>query len=125
MSEIIEWQGSKVEVRARLVPRYFWNTASIDVSLDGQQIMRTGGQLKLKGACSTSFTHANRTHIAVLSWGCSGLTFSFPYELRIDGTSVATSRVRIQNWPIVVGLILAFWTVLLAILHFCQVYGHK
>src|ERR1700691_4993838 len=98
MSEIIEWQGSKVEVRARLVPRYFWNTASIDVCLDGQQILRTGGQLRLKGSCSTSFTHANRTHIVILSWGYSGLTFSFPYELRIDGASVATSRVRIQNW---------------------------
>jgi hypothetical protein len=121
MSEIIEWQGSKVEVRARLVPRYFWNTASIDLYMDGQQILQTGGQLKLKGSSSTSFTHANRTHIVVLNWGSSGLRFSFPYELRIDGASVATSRVRIQNWPIFMVMLAAIWAVLLAILHFYEV----
>jgi hypothetical protein len=123
MSEIIQWQGGKIKVRARLVPRYFWNTASIDVSLDGQQILQTDGQLKFKGACSTSFTHANRTHIMILSWGGTGLHFSFPYELRIDGTSVATSRVQIQNWPVIVFLMGTVWAVLLAILYFCYTYG--
>ncbi|HEY3762029.1 MAG TPA: hypothetical protein VGN23_09805 [Verrucomicrobiae bacterium] len=114
MSETIQWQGSKVEVWARLVPRYFWNTASIDVFVDGRQILKTDGQLKLKGTCSTSFAHANSTHVAILSWGCSGLRFSFPYELRIDGASVATSRVKIQNWPVVVIIIGVVWVVLSA-----------
>lgn len=118
MSEIIQWQGSKVEVQSRLVPRYFWNTASIDVFLDGQPIVRTDGQLKFKGSCTTSFTHADKTHIMLLSWGCSGLRFSFPYELRIDGTSIAVSRVQIRNWPIVPILIMAFWLIVLGIFHF-------
>lgn len=112
MNEIIEWQGSKVEVQARLVPRYSWNTASIDVFLDGQQMLQTGGQLKLKGSCTTSFTHARSTHIMLLSWGCSGIRFSFPYELRIDGVSVATSRVQIRNWPVVVIIIMVVWVIL-------------
>ena len=121
MSEIIKWQGSKVEVRARLVPRYFWNTASIDVLLDGQQIIRTDGQLKFKGSCTTSFTHADKTHIMLLTWGCSGLRFSFPYELRIDGISVAVSRVHIRNWPIILILIMAFWLILFGVFHFLGV----
>jgi hypothetical protein len=118
MGEIVKWQGSTVEVQARLVPRYLWNTASIDVSLDGQQILRTGGQLKFNGLCSTTFTRAGSTHTAELSWGFSGLSFSFPYQLRIDGAPVATSRVRIRNWPAALVVIAVGAAVLLAILHF-------
>lgn len=105
MNEIIKWQDRTVDVQARLVPRYLWNTASIDVLVDGQQILRTGGQLKLKGSHSGTFTHAGSTHNAELSWKFGGLSLSFPYELRIDGATVATSRVHIRNWP--VGLIAA------------------
>jgi len=118
MSEVIKWQGSTVDVQARLVPRYFWNTASIDVSLDGQQILRTGGKLKFRGLYSTTFTHAGSTHTAELSWGFSGFSFSFPYQLRIDGTPVAASRVRIRNWPVAVIVIAVGAAVLLAIFHF-------
>jgi len=48
----------------------------------------------------------------LLSWGCSGIRFSFPYELRIDGVSVATSRVQIRNWPVVVIIIMVVWVIL-------------
>jgi hypothetical protein len=109
MSEIIEWQGNKVNVQARLVPRYLWNTASIDVFLDGQCILQTGGQLKLNGSHSATFTHSGSPHTAELSWSSSGLSFSFPYQLRIDGVPVAASRVNVQNWPI--GLIVTFLVV--------------
>jgi hypothetical protein len=116
MSEIIKWQDSTVDVQARLVPRFLWCTASIDVFLDEQCILRTGGQLKATGLHSAMFTHSGSTHTAELSWGY-GLLFSFPYKLRIDGTPVSEARVHIRNWPL--GLIIAFLfaAVLLAIFH--------
>lgn len=100
MSEGIQWQGSPVDVQARLVPRYLWNTASVEVFLAGQRILRTGGQFKFTGSFSTTFTHGGGAHKAELSWGMCGLSFSFPYQLRIDGAPVADSRVRIRNWPV-------------------------
>jgi hypothetical protein len=101
MSEVIKWQNSAVDVQARLIPRFLWSTASIDVSLDGQRILSTGGQMKFTGSHSTTFTHSGSMHTAELSWGTSGLSFSFPYQLRIDDVHVSASRVRIKNWPIV------------------------
>ena len=116
MSEIIQWQGSRVDVRARLIPRFLWTTASIDVFLDEQCILRTGGQMKCTGSYSTTFTHSGSAHTAELAWGY-GFLFSFPYKLRIDGTAVSEARVRVQNWPL--GLIFAFLVAaaLLAIFH--------
>src|SRR5579862_8710236 len=105
MSEIIQWQGNKIDVRARLIPRFLWSTASIDVFLDGQCILRTGGQLKFTGSHSTTFTHAGSTHMADLTWKCGFLRY-FPYKLRIDDTIVSEARVYVQNWPL--GLVIAF-----------------
>ena len=34
--EEIQWHGSTVEVTARLIPRFLWTTASIDVFIDGE-----------------------------------------------------------------------------------------
>jgi hypothetical protein len=121
MSEIIKWQDSTVEVEARLVPRFLWNTASIDVFLGGQCILRTGGQLKLKGSHSTVFTHSGSEHTAELSWGMSASPLSFPYQLRLDGILISSGRVRIRNWPI--GLIVVFLiaALLLVVFHFLHV----
>jgi hypothetical protein len=94
------WQGSDVRVRARLVPRFLWTTASIEVFLDQECILRTGGQMKFTGAHSAEFVHSGAKHTAELSWGSSGFSFSFPYQLRIDGAAIQASRVRIRNWPI-------------------------
>jgi hypothetical protein len=116
MSDIVKWQGRTLDVQARLVPRYLWNTASIDVFLDGQPILRTGGQLKLTGSQSATFTYAAAAHTAELSWGSSGLSFSFPYQLRIDGALVAASRAHIRNWPVAVVVLAVSMAVLLAIL---------
>lgn len=57
--------------------------------------------MKFTGSHPTTFTHSGSTHTAELSWGTSGLSFSFPYQLRIDDVHVTASRVRIKNWPIV------------------------
>lgn len=121
MSEVVKWQGRVVDVQARLVPRYLWNTASVDVFLEGQRILRTGGQFKFTGSYSTTFTHAGSTHTAELSWGLCGLSFSFPYRLRIDGASVADSRVRIRNWPVALIIAAVLMAALLAIFHFIHV----
>jgi|SRR5579862_2478337 len=121
MSAIIQWQGSTVDVRTRLIPRFLWITASIDVFLDGQCILRTGGQLKFIGSHSTTFTHSGSTHTADLSWGRPSLRY-FPYKLRIDGAPVFEARVYIRNWPIelVIGLLVAagFAAAFLAIIHY-------
>lgn len=98
MGEVARWQGSPVDVQARLVPRFLWTTASIDVFLDGECILRTGGQWKFTGTQSSTFTRAGSTHTAELKWGVGGL--SFPCELTIDGVRVAAARVHIENCPI-------------------------
>ena len=36
MSEVIQWQDSPVDVKARLIPRFLWSPASIDVFLGRQ-----------------------------------------------------------------------------------------
>jgi hypothetical protein len=120
MSEVIRWQGGRVEVQARLVPRFLWSTASIDVFLDGQCILRSGGQMKATGSHSATFNHSGSTHTAEVSWGY-GFLRSFPYKLRIDGMPVCEARVHVRNWP--VGLIIPFLAAaaLLAIFHFVHV----
>ena len=51
------WEGSAVEVRARVVPRYLWTTTSIDVFVDGRCILKTGGQMKAVGSSFAEFHH--------------------------------------------------------------------
>lgn len=117
MSELVTWQGSKVEVEARLIPRFLWTTASIDVFLDGDCILRTGGQLKAIGSQVVSFAHAGSVHTAELSWGM-GVLWSFPYQLRLDGSLVSQSRVRVRNWPLGVLLLLIATAALVKLLYF-------
>jgi hypothetical protein len=102
----VTWGGSTVSVRARVVPRFLWTTCSIDVYLDEQCILQTGGALKPTGSCYATFNHGGATHSAELSWGVSA-AYSFPYRLNIDGVSVMSSRVRADNWylTLIVGII--------------------
>jgi hypothetical protein len=95
------WHGSTVAVRARLVPRYVWSTASIDVFLDGRCVLRTGGQMKVTGSSSSVFYHDGEEHTAELSWGLAIHT-TFPFELRIDGAKVMVSDVPVENAPLLV-----------------------
>jgi len=118
MSEIITWQDKPVEVQARMVPRYLWSTASIEVFLDGQLILSTGGQIKFTGSQSTRFNYSGASHTAELNWGGSGFGFSFPYRLVIDGVPVSAARVRVRNWPIGVIAAIAIAAVLVMIFHF-------
>ncbi len=43
------WGDKAIEVRARLVPRFLWTTASIDVFLDGNVIPQGILTIKSKG----------------------------------------------------------------------------
>ena len=94
---MISWEGKTVRVQASYVPRFLWATASIDVFLGDQCVLRTGGQLKLTGSHSTSFSDDGSEHQIELSWGRSR-NFRFPYQLRIDGVTVDDSHVQVGNW---------------------------
>jgi hypothetical protein len=105
MSETVKWQGGTLDVQARLVPRYLWNTASIDVFLDGRPILRTGGQLKLTGSQTATFTYADTAHTAELSLGSSGLAFCFrtnyelmEYSSRLREFTFEIGRSRWSLW---------------------------
>lgn len=91
------WNNKPVVVTARSLPRFLWTTASIDVFLDGQCILRSGGQAKLTGGHSAAFTHEGVQHQVGLTWGKSSGDFGFPYEVRIDGAKVDEGTVQIEN----------------------------
>lgn len=93
------WQGNELYVKAKLIPKFLWSTASIDVFLNSECILRTGGKMKISGAVRSEFLHNNSLHQAEVSWGVGGL-FQFPYQLSIDGEIVNKSYVTIDNWPI-------------------------
>jgi hypothetical protein len=101
------WNGRTVEVTAHLIPRYFWSTASIDVFLDGECILQTGGQLKTIGSSEAEFHHDGSVHAVKLTWG-SAHHLSFPYQLWIDGAKVLVSDVPVANPVLIVmpGLVL-------------------
>ena len=93
MNEIAFWQGRAVTVDAHPV---FPVAASINVYLDGECILRTGGQPDLTGSYSKTFTQGGSNHTAEVRWGKSIWGFSFPYELFIDGAQVAAARVQVR-----------------------------
>ena len=126
MSEVTKWQDRTVDVQARLIPRFLWTTASIDVFLDGQCIFRTGGQMKFTGSYSATFIHSGSTHTAALSWGYGFLRW-FPYKLQIDGVSISEARVHVQNWPLglVAGILLGILLGIVLGVIFCFVHATR
>lgn len=96
-TETTRWQNCALSVRAHLVPRFLWTTASIDVYVDKECVLQTGGQLKVVGSHSSNFNYLGATHIAALSWDV-GFFYSFPYTLLIDGVPVQQGKVRVRNW---------------------------
>jgi len=112
---IREWRGSVIRIRACLIPRFLWQTASIEVFVDDRSVLRTGGQLKLLGGASSTFQHLGSSHTLELSWGI-GLPWSFPYTLSIDRTQVTKSRVCVQNWYInIISAIVVFFAIYFAV----------
>jgi hypothetical protein len=109
----IEWEHSILSVKARLIPKYVWTTASIDVVIDGRCVLETGGQLRTRGEKRREFTHNNATHVAILSWTPPRSGLFYPYELSLDDQIIDKSEVYIGNWPLgIVGVILIVGTLL-------------
>jgi hypothetical protein len=92
-----EWNGSRVEILARAVPRYLWQTTSIDVAVDGAPVLKTGGALKITGEHPVRFSHRGLERSVSLSWGRASFR-SFPIKLQFDDSVVYDGHVRIQNW---------------------------
>jgi hypothetical protein len=113
----VRWHDSVVSVRARQVPRFLWTTASIDVYLDEQCILQTGGKLNPTGSYSAIFNHGGSAHTAEVHWGMAAW-YSFPYELKINGFPVIASRVRADNWYLGLMVGIFFGTILGVILFF-------
>jgi hypothetical protein len=91
------WRDKTVRVQARLVPRFLWTTASIDVFLGEHRILRTGGLFKWTGSRSVVFAEGNSQHEAVLTWGRVH-RHRFPYQLQIDGIDLDSAYVIVENW---------------------------
>jgi hypothetical protein len=113
VAEFTQWHGSDLEVRARPVARYLWTTVSIDALLDGEPILRTGGQASALGGCRSKFRHERKAHRADLSWGKMA-NGAFPFILRIDDEVVLASEVPVENW----GIVLAGWIAVLVVAFF-------
>lgn len=94
---LASWNDKTVLVTARLVPRYLWQSASIDVSLDGHTILKTGGVFKIVGTHIETVDLRGKQHTAEVTWGKGSLR-SFPFSLKLDGAQIIESRVQIQNW---------------------------
>lgn len=91
------WNSTAVEVTARMIPRYAWTTASIDVAIGGNTILETGGVLKVVGAHVGPFEFHGVKHSVEITWGEATLR-SFPFRLFIDGFPLLASSVPIANW---------------------------
>jgi hypothetical protein len=93
----VQWRGALVEVQARPVARYLWMTVSIDVLVDGEAVLQTGGQAKLLGNYRRRFWYDGGEHTAELSWGMAAAG-AFPFMLRLDGEVVLASEVPVEHW---------------------------
>ena len=97
----VNWRDRRLEVKARVVPRYFWSTVSINVHLDGTALIRTGGVFRGKGLNEAQFDEWGETHSLGLSWTSPTRGFYFPYRLLVDDGVVLESTVKPPNWPMV------------------------
>ncbi len=95
----LAWQNRRLEIKARLIPKFLWTTASIDVYLDDSCILKTGGQLATRGKQVSEFEFNNQDHLAELSWTPPSGGIFYPYQLVIDQQLVDNSDVYIRNWP--------------------------
>jgi hypothetical protein len=96
----VEWRGKAIQVRAELIPRFLWSSASIDVYLDGEKIFRTGGKIQSIGSHVEKVRFGGSEHDVELKWGRSQ-NFRFPYQLRIDGALVMESVVQVENQQLI------------------------
>jgi hypothetical protein len=92
-----EWESEPILVGARLVPRYLWTTASIDVFVGSQRVLATGGRMKVAATCTAEFNAGGSIHRVALAWSAPQQG-SFPIEVTIDGRLVANTFVHLRRW---------------------------
>jgi hypothetical protein len=95
---ISQFQNITPIVKAHILAKHLWTSASIDVYLDELCISKTGGQWRLRGVQRSEFYLNDETHTAELSW-LPRRGLYFPYQLSIDGHKISDSKVYIYNWP--------------------------
>ena len=96
-SQRTTWNGSTVEVTARLLPRKAFLAASIDVHINRETKLRTGGVFKIVGEYQEQVELSGSHHKLALAWG-KAAPRSFPVKLTIDDRVVLEESVRISNW---------------------------
>ena len=101
-AETLSWQNGKLDVRARMIPKYLWTTASIDVYLDDLCILKTGGQLTTRGMKTSDFQYNGLSHVAELSWTPPRNGLFYPFRLEIDQQVIDSAEVYIRNWPMAI-----------------------
>jgi len=92
------WHGHRIVVEAYKLARRAWITTSIDVLVDGNPVLKSGGKVQLTGTCSEIFRQQDGDHSVDLSWGNSFWGASFPVTLTIDGVEICSGRVRVRRW---------------------------
>ncbi|HXR46879.1 MAG TPA: zinc ribbon domain-containing protein [Candidatus Limnocylindrales bacterium] len=129
-SGVVTWRGKKVAVRANLVPRFLFSSASIDVYLDGECVFRTGGKIQSIGSHSAVVRIGGSEHQVEVTWQRSR-KFCFPYQLKIDGELVADSQVPVENQHLMIipaffmfAVMFALALVLYVLFQFLQRYLH-
>jgi len=106
-----QWNGKLIAATAHLVPRFAWMTASIDVAINENVVIRTGGVPKLEGELPSTFELNGSEHQIRVTWG-KAKPKAFPITVLIDNQVVISGDVPIANWW------LAYWP-WLAIAAFC------
>ena len=103
--------GKPVSITARLVPRFAWQTASIDIAVSDRNVLRTGGVRTIVGKHTETFASDGIEHCVEVKWSKGSLR-SFPFSLCIDGLPVVESRVPIANWWLSLWPWALFWALL-------------
>jgi hypothetical protein len=102
VSQHARWNGSDFSVTARLLPHRAFFAASIDVHVDRETKLRTGGVFKLLGEHKEEVLISGSRRAMVLSWGRAAPR-SFPVKLTVDEEVVLEGNVQISNWYV------AYW----------------
>lgn len=98
LTNIGKWNENPVAVTARFMPRFLWTTASIDIFVGSQCVIRTGGQMKFTGQAIAQFEHGGTNHSVRIRWGWSKIR-SFPIKVEIDEQQIAETNAVVTNWP--------------------------
>lgn len=102
------WNREAVKVTARVVPKYAFTTASIDVEVGDRLVLATGGVLKFVGSQTRTYERNGKIHTVEVNWGV-GKFRSFPVTLLIDGELLFDSNVKVSNWWVMYWPLLAIF----------------